>query len=144
MRKTILSETITEGGYAYTISITKPLGKNYHIELSERNLESNQISIIQFHPLAENKITDALTYYLQEIKAIRNTKYHKLTETKEKEICSRYLKGVEIRDLTLQFQLDEKIIKEILQKHYIEIVNQSLPEQDLKARKKRLRGRNNG
>lgn len=144
MSKIILSETIIENSFEYIISIKEAVNQNHFIELTVKELDNNKINKIILHPLVEDRIFDALSYYLKEVKYIRNIKYHKLTERKKKEICSRYLKGVDIPDLILQFQLDENIIIETLIKKNIEIVNQSTPHSVCKTKKKRLRKRNNG
>lgn len=128
MDKTILSEIIKDKKIEYTISIKNSMKKECFIEIREKNLDSNQIKKLNIDPLFEDNFIDTLTYFFQEIKNIRHFKSNKLTKEREKEICRRYLKGVEIVDLKLQFRLDEKIIKEVLHKHNIEIVNQSLSE----------------
>lgn len=65
-------------------------------------------------------------------------KKHNLSEERQTELIRRYLIGVDISDLTVQFDCSAKIITEILQDAYIEIVSNKIPRFYFKGfRKKR-------
>lgn len=78
---------------------------------------------IKINPGLLTEIMEVLSGYQNEIPQFQVNKKDGLTEENIRAIQTRYLKGIEIKDLAIQFNCKEELIKQVLNNRGIKIVS---------------------
>ena len=92
---------------------------------------------IQIHPSILGEVIKILQNYMAQLPSNTSQKAVYLTEEDEKKIQARYLKGVSLKDLALQFDQTESLIKLVLESQGIVLALNHPPKEYSRRFKRR-------
>lgn len=130
--KSIVIESINSN---YYLHLCKHESGERFIEL-EQTYHNNTTNSIKINPHKLRSIITTLENLEKEIESKEKKDSNpELSLDLQKKIISTYLKGISIKDLSLQFFLNENVIKEVLTKNEIVIIEE--PKKNYYKTKKR-------
>lgn len=119
MEQIIKSSSLESTRSVFVVTLAKhSKNEKLYVSIRQTVTATNVVQKIDIHPFILSEIIELLIQYKSEIETVMPIILPArtyLTEEKENEMVQRYLKGgLDIRDLKLQFNCPEHVIKQIL------------------------------
>jgi hypothetical protein len=120
----------------FLVSLVKEESGNRYVSIRQTVLSNKIISVININPDLLSKLIVALQTMEVKLNLVPlPLKQSKIKPEQKKELVKRYLRGVNIKDLSMQFDMNEEdIVLELYRKGYPIIPNQSKQEEETKYR----------
>ena len=126
MEKRLKSIVIDSSNSSYYIHLCKQDSGEHFLELEQVYRNQNQNSSIKIDPNKLRSIITTLENLNTEIEYKNNKILNpEISFEEQQKIVFTYLKGISIKDLSLQFRIDGNIIKEILLKNEVVIIEEN-------------------
>ena len=93
--------------------------------------------VIKINPAIVQDLIEVLSIYQTSLPKVSKQDKTYFTGEKQQEIVKRYLKGVALKDIALQFDMNESIITQILENNSIKIVSNEMTKPKHYRRRRR-------
>ncbi len=125
------------GKSSFLIDLVEHNSGSLYVEITQniQNRENEEHSI-RLNPSVIDDLVKVLKMYQAQIPATTYSQKSYLSKEVQQKIQERYLKGISIKDLAIQFDHSEELIKQILRNRGIQIVPFKVPRFWKKKRKR--------